>query len=215
MATINFLSGLGADERVFKYLKLNNSEKNYIKWITPQKNETISEYCSKLAKQIDTTKDNILICVSFGGIIGIELAKVIKFKKIIIISSIKDKYELPILYRIFGFLKLYKIAPSWLFKSNISLITFLFGVENQEHKNLLRNIIIDTNPVFLKWAISQILTWSNTENIDNLIHIHGDNDKILPSRNIKKFIKIDGGSHSMIVTKAEEINNKIDEILFS
>jgi len=42
--TIYFISGLGADERVFQFLDLSDIKKVFIKWITPQINEELSAY---------------------------------------------------------------------------------------------------------------------------------------------------------------------------
>ena len=43
------ISGLGADERVFKYLNLN-CEIIVIQWITPFKKEKIRDYAKRLIK---------------------------------------------------------------------------------------------------------------------------------------------------------------------
>jgi hypothetical protein len=124
MLTLNFISGLGADERVFQFLNLIDSEKNYIEWIEPFKNETIENYVKRLSLQIDTSKTNILICVSFGGLIGIELSKILKFEKIIIISSVKNRSEIPFYYQIVGKLKFYRLIPASLLKSYNFVISF-------------------------------------------------------------------------------------------
>ncbi len=42
---------------------------------------------------------------------------------------------------------------------------------------------------------------------DDIIHIQGDNDKILPLKNIRSVdFKIENGGHLMILNKAQEIN---------
>lgn len=210
---MNFISGLGADERVFQSLKLINVEKNYVKWIEPFKNETIENYAQRLSVQIDTSKINILLCVSFGGLIGIELSKIIQFEKIIIISSVKNKYEIPYYYRIAGKLKLYKPIPGSLLKTYNFIISFFFGITNEREKDLLKNILNDTNSIFLKWAISKITNWNNRDNIKNIYHIHGSKDRLFPIRCIKDFIKIIDGHHFMVITKSDELSEKINEII--
>lgn len=215
MITLNFISGLGADERVFQYLKLINVEKNYVKWIEPIKNETIENYAQRLSVQIDTSKTNILICVSFGGLIGIELSKIIQFEKVIIISSVKNKYEIPFYYQIAGKLKLYKPIPGSLLKTYNFIISFFFGITNDKEKKLLKDILNDTNSFFLKWAISKITNWNNTDKIKNIYHIHGSKDRLFSIRYIKNFIKIIDGHHFMIITKSDEISKRINEIINS
>jgi len=213
MQTLNFISGLGADERVFSHLNINGYDQNYITWLEPFKNETVENYARRLSLQIDTAKTNILVCVSFGGIIGIELSKLIKFEKIIIISSVKNKYEIPVYYRITGKLKLYRLLPGAVLKSYNSIIAWCFGVENQNEKELLKSIFKDTDKVFLKWAISKITGWKSTARTDNLFHIHGTCDRLFPVRYVKDCIKVDKGQHFMIVSKADEISKIINDII--
>jgi pimeloyl-ACP methyl ester carboxylesterase len=214
MITLNFVSGLGADERVFQYLDLIPLEKNHIKWIEPFQNESIENYALRLSEQIDKSKINILIGISFGGLISIELAKILKFKKVIIISSVKNKFEIPFYYKIAGKLKLHELVPVRILKSYNRIISYLFGISNLKEEKLLKSILKDTNSIFLKWAISKISNWNNTFLVNELYHIHGSNDRLFPIRYIKNFTKrIDGGHHFMIVTKSQEISKILNEMI--
>ena len=66
---VYFISGLGADKRVFSKLQLDDQfSVNYIEWIAPLKKETLQHYASRLVTQIDTTKPFQLVGLSFGGI---------------------------------------------------------------------------------------------------------------------------------------------------
>ncbi len=70
IAQIYYISGLGADERVFDFLTIKNINKTYIKWIEPLKNESLNSYSKRLIEQIDLSKEAILIGVPFGGIVA-------------------------------------------------------------------------------------------------------------------------------------------------
>ena len=154
MNNIYLVSGLGADERVFNFLTLPEKYNiNHIKWITPYKNESISNYASRLSDQIQT-ENNIIIGLSFGGLVALELSKHKKFNKIILISSIKNTKELPWFYRIIGKLKLINLIHASFFTRYTPLVSYLFGVQNKKEKDFLRIIIKDTDPVFEKWAIN-------------------------------------------------------------
>ncbi len=52
MKHIYCLSGFGADERVFRKMNFPGHELHYIKWITPEKNDTAESYAKKLIQQI-------------------------------------------------------------------------------------------------------------------------------------------------------------------
>ncbi|WP_353717332.1 hypothetical protein [Dyadobacter sp. 676] len=65
---VYFISGLGADERVFTKLKLDpRLNVKYIKWVRPLKKETLQHYAARLSKQIDTSQPFQLVGLSFGG----------------------------------------------------------------------------------------------------------------------------------------------------
>ena len=83
---------------------------------------------------------------------------------------------------------------------------FLFGVSSTKEKELLNNIIQDTNPEFLNWAIDKIVNWKNEIIPENTIHIHGNADRILPIRFVKPDYTINKAGHFMIVQNAKEID---------
>ncbi|UZR94880.1 hypothetical protein [Chondrinema litorale] len=105
------ISGLGADERVFKYLKLD-CELIPLHWIKPQKNESIESYALRLSKNIDTKQETFgILGVSFGGLIATEITKVLNPKFTILISSAETKGELRSIYRVFGKTHLIRLIP--------------------------------------------------------------------------------------------------------
>ncbi|MGE8429356.1 MAG: alpha/beta fold hydrolase [Sphingobacterium sp.] len=64
----------------------------------------------------------------------------------------------------------------------------------------------------MNWAIHQILQWKNKFVPDNLIHIHGDRDRIIPIKSIKPSFVIEGAGHFMTVTHAQEVEKRLQEI---
>ncbi|TCC93568.1 alpha/beta hydrolase [Pedobacter frigiditerrae] len=207
---VYFISGLGADERVFQFLDLSKIEHRFIKWNKPRKNESLFNYCQELTEQIDKTKEVILIGISFGGIIAQEILKILACKKVIIISSVKSKSEFSWQLKLASRLQIHKIAPLWLLTlSNLLTADYYFDTKSKEESKLLHQIIKDTNPNFLVWAIHQIMNWDNDKHSENLIHIHGTSDKIFPIKNIQNAIEIPNGGHFMIVNKASQIERLI------
>jgi pimeloyl-ACP methyl ester carboxylesterase len=210
---IYLISGLGADERIFKFLILGDYEPIHIKWIEPRQHETIKDYAIRLREQIETDKP-LILGVSFGGMIATEIAKQIDYEQVILISSAKTKNEIPILYRLIGQINLHRFIPIKLFKQANFLTYWFFGMKTKTEKKLLKSILIDTDSSFLKWAINSILKWDNEYQITRLIQIHGSQDKILPKRNIIKVdYEIDKGGHLMIYNQANEINHILGRIL--
>jgi esterase/lipase len=110
-------SGLGADESIFQRLDFSGFNTNFIKWIVPNDKETIENYATRLIDQITSTKP-ILIGLSFGGLMAVEVAKQIGPEKVILISSAKTKKEIPCYYRWAGQVRFHKLLPTTLLKSS-------------------------------------------------------------------------------------------------
>lgn len=206
------LSGLGADGTVFQYLDFEGVEVEYMEWLPPLPKETLPAYAKRMTQKI-TTPHPILVGLSFGGMVAMEIAKQIPVKKLILISSAKERKELPWFYRFSAKLKLQKILPYTLIKRTNGFTYWLFGATSAHEKALLKEIFRKTPTTFLKWAINAILTWKNTEIYTHILHIHGDKDRILPYKNVKDTLCITGGGHSMIVNKAHEITPLINKFL--
>lgn len=204
MPKIYIFSGLGVDQRVFNKIDFDGFNVEFIEWIDPLKRETIENYAKRIS--FETIENNsILVGLSFGGMMAVEVAKIIPVRKVILIASAKTKYELPLLYRIAGKLRLHKLIPSTVFKWNNFLSRWLFGIQTIEEKVLFKNILKDTNSRFLCWAINEIVNWKNVQIPEVITHIHGDDDKILPLNNVDADIIIKSGGHFMTVNKALEI----------
>ena len=139
MKEIYIFSGLGADQRVFQKIDFSGFNPVFIKWKIPLENESTASYANRLTEQI-TNERPILIGLSFGGIMAVEVAKLIKAEKIILIASVKTKNDIPFYYRLAGLLRIHKIIPVKFFKKNNFLTNWFFGVENAEEKKLLKRI---------------------------------------------------------------------------
>lgn len=212
MKNLYVFSGLGADKRVFNYLDFSKYNTTFIDWITPFEKETIETYAKRLTAQI-TSEKPILIGLSFGGIIAVEVGKIIESEKIILIASAKNKTEIPFYYRFAGFLKLHKLIPTKLMKKSNFFSFWLFGITNKENKNLLTEILKDTDENFLKWAIDKIVNWENTLIPKNIKHIHGTSDRILPIKFVKSDVQITDGGHFMTIDKFEELNVVLENVI--
>ncbi|MFM7021790.1 MAG: alpha/beta hydrolase [Flavobacteriales bacterium] len=214
MKNIYIFSGLGVDKRVFKNLNSEGFDTTFILWITPKKNETIEAYAKRLCAQIKTERP-ILIGLSFGGMMAIEVAKLIETEKVILLSSAKTKYEIPWYFRLAGKTKIQKILPAKILSSSNAMLNWFFGITTDEEKTLLKTILNESNPQINRWSIDKIVSWKNKKIPNNLIHIHGTSDRILPFRYVKKDFTVEKGGHFMILNKAEEINVILKKILIA
>jgi esterase/lipase len=203
------ISGLGADERVFQYLKIEH-EIIPIPWLTPIKGEPIEAYAKRMAEKINKEEEFGILGVSFGGLVAVEMSKVLKPKVTVLISSTQTKEGLRSLYKMFGKTGINKMVPTMLFDLPRGIAKILFGTRETK---LLNDILNDTDNNFTKWAVNELINWKNEEKIENCIQINGTKDKLIPPNKTENQILIEGGEHFMIVDKANEISNIINNNL--
>lgn len=209
---IYIFSGLGADESVFQRLDFSGFSTTFIKWTVPNDKETIENYATQLIDQITSNKP-ILIGLSFGGIMAVEVAKQIDTEKVILLASSKTKKEIPFYYRWAGQVGLHKLLPTKLLKSPNFITNWFFGTSSTFERQLLKQILLDTDPIFLNWAIDKIVRWTNNTPTKNVFHIHGTSDRILPLCFVDCNMTIKNGGHLMLLNKSDELNKIIRQQL--
>ncbi len=155
---------------------------------------------------MDTSTSFYLIGLSFGGMLATEIAKKLRPAHTFLLSSPPVYTGLPWYYRVAGGLSLQKMIPIGLLKKGNNIGLKFLGAKTDDERALLKQLVIDSDPHFMKWAITSILTWKNTEHPSNLTHIHGTADNILPMRYTHPDEVIKGGGHFMVYADAEEIN---------
>ncbi|QNK63990.1 alpha/beta hydrolase [Pedobacter sp. PAMC26386] len=210
---VYFISGLGADSRAFRKLVFPpDFELVHLDWIPPKPNESLEDYAARLALKIDITSQFYLIGLSFGGMLAAEIAKKLNPAHTFLISSTPTFKELPWYYRVTGKLKLQKLVPVSLLKKGNGIGLKFLGAKTPDELQLLKQLVTDSDPYFIKWAMTCILTWKNRERPLNLTHIHGTADHILPIRfTLKPDFIIKRGGHFMVYANAREIQ----EIIYS
>lgn len=212
MNKIYIFGGLGADKRIFEKIDFGNLDIEFIDWIEPLDNENIKNYVRRISEKL-ISPNPILLGVSFGGILTVELSKILDVKKVILIASVKNKDELPKFYRIAGQIKLNKLIPTQIFKRQNFITNWFFGISSKSEELILKSILIDINVNFLKWAINEIVNWRNEISPKNLVHIHGNMDRIIPLKtNMKVDFIIDGGGHFMTMNKSQDIEKIIKNL---
>lgn len=209
---IYIISGLGADERVFQKLDFGPHRVHFVQWIDPLKRESVEHYAQRLLAQVKHEKP-VLLGLSFGGMVAIEMSKLIAYEQIILLSSAKTCWEIPFYFRWIGFLGLHKLMPMKLLKWPNRFTDWLFGAKKPLEKELLRKILQESSPNYLRWSIDRVLNWQNKHIPERLTHIHGTKDYILPIRFVRCNVRVKGGRHFMLLSRAEEISGLIHQML--
>ena len=160
------------------------------------------------------THDNpVLVGVSFGGIMAQEMSKYVKAQKVIIISSVKSKNELPLRFKIANLSKAYKMFPAKLVSNFESYSQYFVGKKLQKRAKIYKKYLSERSEKYIRWSVKNIVRWGNDHPAQNVIHIHGTEDYIFPISKINNAIKIEGGTHIMILNRAKEISKILQEQL--
>lgn len=211
---VYFMPGLAASSSIFERIVLPSEsfEVFLLDWVQPEKNEPLVAYAKRMAEKV-VHENAVLIGVSFGGILVQEMTAFLNLKKLIIISSVKTRDEMPRRIKFAKTTNAYKLLPTSLLNNVEKLIKYSFGnVINQKLK-LYEKFLHLRNKEYLDWAIEQVVCWERSVPDPKVIHIHGDLDEVFPAKNINSFIPIKGGTHIMILNRFRWFNQYLPDII--
>jgi pimeloyl-ACP methyl ester carboxylesterase len=208
------MPGLAANPSIFEYIDLPviQFEMHWLEWIIPLPNETLPHYAERMTSYIEH-ENVVLIGVSFGGIIIQEMAKLMEVKRLIIISSVKCRDELPRRFKYAGKTGFFKVLPTSLMNYVDHFEKIAFGKYLSKRAKLYKKYLSVRDTKYLDWAIEKMVLWNCEEANPDVIHIHGDKDEIFPHKYINGYITVKGGTHIMIINKFRWFNKHLPELI--
>ncbi|MFE3869128.1 alpha/beta hydrolase [Flavobacterium sp. LS2P90] len=211
---VYLMPGLAASTAIFERIVLPSAtfEIHLLEWEIPLDKESLADYAKRIADKIKHPNP-VLIGVSFGGILVQEMAKCIKARKVIIISSVKSNLEFPRRLKIAKTTKAYKLIPMSLIANIESLAKFSFGEKVNQRLKLYEKFLSVRDIGYLNWAVEQVVLWDRTVVDEDVIHIHGDMDDVFPMKYIKNCTVVKGGTHVMILNKYKWLNENLPAII--
>ncbi|MHA7943439.1 alpha/beta hydrolase family protein [Formosa sp. 3Alg 14/1] len=211
---VYFMPGMAANSSIFEYIELaeDRFKIHLLEWIMPESKESLSAYAKRLCKNIKE-ENPVLVGVSFGGILVQEMSKHIKTRKIIVISSVLTKYELPKRMKLAKATKMYKFLPTHLVQDFETYAKYTFGDAATKRVKLYKKYLSVRDKNYLDWAIEQVVCWEQKEPLPNTIHIHGKKDAVFPIQYITDCIEIEGGTHIMILNKFKWFNENLPKLI--
>jgi len=210
---IYLLSGLGADYRAFQRLRFPGHHLIFVNWIAPLENESMAAYARRLLPQVKDEKP-VLIGLSFGGMIALELSKLVNPSVLILISSARCRSDLHPLFPSLMKWNVLRFVPKSLLNKSNFILEYLMSITQKEDKQILAEIIADTDVTFLMWALKAMSEWENETYPECIIEIHGTADRLIPFRKTAWMNAIEGGGHLMVLNKAGAIQKIILDYLY-
>jgi pimeloyl-ACP methyl ester carboxylesterase len=210
--TVYLFSGIGADSSIFMNLDLPGYHKVYINWIPALRNESLRDYAARIRSQV-TVENPDFIGLSFGGIVAVEVAKLVKVDKMVLISSVRTKNELNRIQFFWMRIGISRIIPGVLIQRTNFLTYRYFGAWSPNDKQTLANLLRYTDVKFFRWALRSVAYWDNTVGPERTIQIHGTADRVITGKRVHPEYLIKGGGHLMVFNKADTISHIITKYL--
>ena len=213
---VYLMPGMAANPSIFEYIKLPKSEFkiHWLEWIIPEEAESLESYAQRMSLKV-VHHYAVLLGVSFGGVLVQEMSRFLKLRKLIIVSSIKTKHELPKRLHLVRKTKAYKVLPTQLL-SNIDLLAkYAFGETLNKRVELYKKYLSVNDKRYLDWAIKEMVCWDQDQPLENCIHIHGDNDAVFPKGYLGNYIPLKGGTHIMIINKYKWFNENLPKLILT
>ena len=212
--TIFLFPGQGSDSALFQNLRFKRDyQVRNIHYPIPPKNCSMKQYAQMLVTQIDTSEPYIFIGVSMGGMLAVELSELMHPKQVIIVSSAKNRTELPFRYRFQKHVPLYKLFPATLIKLGARCLQAIVEPDRRKFKKEFKRMLLSKDKTYLKRSIHMIVNWERKSNATKLDHIHGTRDHTIPIRNVRAALEVKNGSHMMMLTRTSEVAELINKLL--
>jgi len=208
------MPGMAANASIFENIRLPESQfaTHTLEWFVPERGMTLKHYAEKMCEKVQELNP-VLLGVSFGGMLVQEMAKIIPVRKVIVVSSVKSKHELPKKMIFAKYTKVHKLLPTGLVNNVELLAKYAFGETVTKRLHLYEKYLSIRDKYYIDWSIDQIVNWAQDNPADNVVHIQGERDAVFPISNIADCIPVKNGTHTMIIHRARWFNEHLPTII--
>lgn len=211
---VYFVPGLAAGKEIFRniVLPVKQYEIHILEWFIPSKGDTIAQYAEQMAQRV-VHENAVLVGVSFGGVMAQEMSLFLNLKKLIIVSSVKSKDELPLRLKLVRKTGAYKLLPTGWALSVKDLTKLAIGPRSKKRLRLYQEYLSMRDKYYLDWAIKQMVCWERDTPVPGVEHIHGDMDSVFPMKHIRDAQCLEGGTHVMILNKGAKVSKLLEKTM--
>ena len=211
---VYLMPGMAASPSIFEniFLPPDRFEVHALDWFIPDRGISLEDYARKMCERVEHP-DPVLLGVSFGGILVQEMAKLIPVRKVLIVSSVKSKFELPKRMIFAKLTKVHKLLPTSLVNNVELLAKYAFGEPVAKRLHLYEKYLSLRDRYYLDWSIDKIVNWDQVTPPEGIIHIQGEKDTVFPIGNIKECVVVKNATHTMIIHRARWFNENLPDLI--
>jgi pimeloyl-ACP methyl ester carboxylesterase len=207
-------SGMGADARLFRSIRIPEAEIVTPDHAAPAPGETLTQYATRIADGLSIQPDDIIGGISFGGMLAGEIAHQRRVAGLILLGSCLQPDRLPRSYRRierFGVL-----IPDFLlrFRTWRPLVRWRFAPITRDAETCLIEMANRCSTAQIRAFGRMIMGWSGVNDVScPVLSIHGDSDQIIPVRSASPEIILKDAGHAFTLTHARQTSSAIREFL--
>lgn len=208
------MPGMAASPAIFEYIKLPKEtfELHFLEWSIPEKGISFVDYAKNMCSKIQH-ENVVLLGVSLGGLLVQEMSKYIEVRKVVIVSSVKTRYELPKRMIFARYTSVHKLLPTGLVNNVELLAKYAFGESVTKRLSLYEKYLSVRDKSYIDWSIHELVNWKQEVPCEKLVHIHGEKDPVFPIENCGNCIHVPNGTHTMIIHRAKWFNENLPTII--
>lgn len=209
------IPGLGADERLFEPQRAAGFDFDVADLSIPAPREDLPAYARRLGEALDLHQPSVLVGVSFGGILGCELARAFPVRGLVLVASCRGPEAIPSSYawatRIANFI------PDFILRyrcaAGSAMLARIEGLDT-EARTLVNQMAANVSMPFLRGVGRMTLSWPGAHSLPcPVFHIHGLHDRVIPIRGVRPDEVIADGGHLISLTHAHRVNAFIEQAL--
>ena len=207
-------SGLGIDHALYDRQRgLDGLRIELVPWLEVERGETMHSYARRLAGTIDPDGPLYLGGVSFGAMLAIEAASVLRPRGVFNIAGARSGRAVSPLVKLTCSLAP-RLSDSMVRAAmgGAGLLSRMTGRPDRAEREFLLGLADRSIPWLIRWSCGAMLDWEAPPDLACPIHhIHGDRDHLIPLPNVRENVDVivPGGGHVINVTHADVVNRFI------
>jgi pimeloyl-ACP methyl ester carboxylesterase len=207
-------SGMGADRRLFRSIRIPEAEIVTPDHSEPAHGETLFQYASRVADNLNIQPADIVGGVSFGGMLAGEIARQRPVAGLILLGSCVQPERLPWSYRWVELLG--RLIPDFLLGLRLwgPLVRWRFAPLTGDAETCLIEMARTSRPAQIRTFGRMVIGWKGIDNIHcPVLSIHGGWDRIIPLKCADPDLILKDAGHAFTLTHPDETNAAIREFL--
>ena len=208
-----FFTGLGCDERMVAPHRAIDADIDFVPWIEPLPDESLTAYSARLCERIDFSTPFYLAGISLGAMVAQEVARLHKPLGLILLSTCRDRSGIDWSRRFVG--RMAAASPLWFIhiaKTLVPHMRQLFGIFEAKDVALFDSMMAASSDELIAWSIKAVVDWPGVARLDvPTFQVHGERDHILLLKKAGPVdVVIEAAGHAVTVSHSEQVNAAVD-----